>query len=424
MSKNLTRKGLAFGALVALGTSLLAGAPAQAADAIVLATDYTVDTTLATPVTEGLRLNASLAPGSTAANIAQLKYKIETDGTFVAKAVSVSGTGGSTTVNAYTRTTQATAVGVADVFTASNAANDVLTSKYVTPNLPTTTAANTLLLSIDAVNGSTITGNTAGTGYAPVAANATKTVKVTAFIDANLNGTFDSGEVSQTQTVSFVKYSELTASTTITAPTQGDVASTAVVKFTNVNNEALDAAKVGAYFTKGDGTTLSPVAPAPTGATITAGVVTYTTAAAHGLKAGQLVTISGATISGVGSSLGNLNSTVVVASVPSTTSFTASTTGTGIVGGTLLATPTNVYSGVAYSATAGGFKYVTSVQGAFAKNSAVKVQPLFNATAVVTNTDNSVGTAQTAAVTTRSLGSFTGEHVISTTAKNDGSING
>lgn len=81
MSKNLTRKGFAFGALVALASSLFAGSAAMAADSVVFAADST-DKTLATTIDGKLTLNASLAPGSTAANIAQLKYKIVTDGTF------------------------------------------------------------------------------------------------------------------------------------------------------------------------------------------------------------------------------------------------------------------------------------------------------------------------------------------------------
>jgi hypothetical protein len=46
MSKNLTRKGLAFGAIVALGTTLFAGAPAQAAAAITAAPSVGTGTTV------------------------------------------------------------------------------------------------------------------------------------------------------------------------------------------------------------------------------------------------------------------------------------------------------------------------------------------------------------------------------------------
>ena len=329
MSKNLTRKGLAFGALVALGASVFAGAPAYAADSVVLAADYTVDKTLAAPITESLRLNASLAPGSTAANIAQLKYKIVTDGTFVAKAYSYSGIT-TPAVTAYTRTANATAVAVANVFTAGNAANDILTTTYVTPNAPTTLVANTLTLSVDAVDGSTVTGNTAGTGYAPVAANATKSVVVTAFIDANLNGILDSGEASQEQTVKFLKYTEVTTSTTVTAPTQADTTATALVKFTNVNNQALaettaapagngsNAASLGAYFTYGDGTALktadTPISP--TAATNTS-TTEVTVTVANAFTVGDVVTVAG---------LSAFNGSYTVASA-SGTQFTYAVTG-------------------------------------------------------------------------------------------------
>jgi trimeric autotransporter adhesin len=75
MSNKLTRKSLAFGALVALASSAIAGAPAQAAGEVVFAP--TTGTSYNTLVTESFALSASLAPGQVAANISQLKYKID-----------------------------------------------------------------------------------------------------------------------------------------------------------------------------------------------------------------------------------------------------------------------------------------------------------------------------------------------------------
>ena len=90
MSKNLTRKGLAFGALVALASTVIAGTPASAAGEVVFAPS--TGTSYNTFVTETLTLNASLAPGQVAANIAQLKYSVVTDGSFVLKAIANSAT--------------------------------------------------------------------------------------------------------------------------------------------------------------------------------------------------------------------------------------------------------------------------------------------------------------------------------------------
>ena len=89
MSKNLTRKGLALGALVGLVSTAVAGTPAFAADEVTFA--LSSGTVYAAPVNDTLTLNASLVSSVPAANIAQLKFKLVTDGTFTAKAVVTTG---------------------------------------------------------------------------------------------------------------------------------------------------------------------------------------------------------------------------------------------------------------------------------------------------------------------------------------------
>ena len=80
MSKNLTRKGIAFGALVALGASVFAGSPATAASAYIATEAYHGPSTNFTAVASsgyGLILNTtfkSLPDGLDADN---LKYKVE-----------------------------------------------------------------------------------------------------------------------------------------------------------------------------------------------------------------------------------------------------------------------------------------------------------------------------------------------------------
>ena len=375
MSKNLTRKGLAFGALVALGSSVLAGAPAFAADTVVLAPNYSSDTTLATAVTGTFSLNASLAPGSTASNIAQLAYKIVNNGAAQVDYSAVSGGNAADTGN---------------VTSAEG-------SEYVTAATLTATAvtSNTLALSINAATATTTT----------------QTVTVTAFIDANLNGTLEAGEAQQAQTVSFIKHSEITSTSTFTAPLEADTSVTATVKFNNINNQSLVAANVGANFTTGTGTALAAadtaLAIATQTPTLASGVTTIATATnAYGV--GDVVTIAGVTPAGY-------NGTYAVSAV-TTTSISITTAGTGAI--TVAGTVTRVgglKAGVAYSATNGGFKYSVPAT-ALVKNAAVKVQPLLSAAAITAASGNSVGTAQTANVTARVLGSFVGNTVKSTTA--------
>ena len=205
MSKNLTRKGLAFGALVALASTVIAGTPASAAGEVVFAPS--TGTSYNTFVTDTLTLNASLAPGQVAGNIAQLKYSVVTDGSFVLKAVATS----TTATTAYSNTGNVTGVGVAPAYVPT-------TSFVVAPGTPTASTTNTIALSVDSVADAT----TATTGVVASATTATKSAVVTAFIDSNNNSVADAGEFSQARTVKFVKYSEVVPVVTLTTPNLGD----------------------------------------------------------------------------------------------------------------------------------------------------------------------------------------------------------
>jgi hypothetical protein len=380
MSKNLTRKGLAFGALVALATSAFAGTPALAADALVLAGDYTSDATLATAVTETYTLNASLAPGSVAANISQLSYKVTNNG-----AATVVATPYGSAVGALTAGTAVT------ISASTGNAYVPVTGNNITPS---TTVKNDLSLSL---SGAT-------------AATATQTVTVVAFLDSNSNGIVDSGETQATQTVTFVKYSEIASTTTFVAPTADDTTVTATNKFTNINNQSLSSSAVSAYFTKGDGTDLatagSTYAIGAAAFTASAGVVTLTTATMGAASAsGNAVIVSGLVPT-------TLNGTYLLSAAGSTTTIKYNNTtaaGSITTAGTVKFVNSAVLqSAVAYSATNAGFKYTTGTVTALVKGTAVKVQPLLNGQAV--------GTAATSAVTAHVLGAFSGNTVVSTTA--------
>ncbi len=201
MSNNLSRKSLAFGALVALASAALTGAPAQAAGEVVFApsTGTSYNTLLAATYS----LTASLAPGQVAGNITQLKYQIaETAAGDVT--YKVRGDSG---------------------FTASTGTSAVIGGNG------SATAENTLQLKL---------------ASGVVAAAATYSTTVTAFIDSNSNSVLDAGEYSQARTITFKKAADVVPVVTITAPNQGDTTVKATANWGDLNVEQLAAAATAA----------------------------------------------------------------------------------------------------------------------------------------------------------------------------------
>jgi trimeric autotransporter adhesin len=209
MSKNLTRKGLAFGALVALASSVVAGAPAHAAGEVVF--EPTTGTTYNTFTTLDFALSASLAPGQVAGNITQLKYEIA---------------GGTTGAFEYT-----VGAAAAAATTATTSATQVVSAGAVVGT------ANVLNIGLSAAT--------------QLAATATKSVTITAFIDSDNDSTVDAGEFQQARTVTFKKPSEVTATTTFTKPTLGGNTFTATVALSGDINARQAAAAVSVEFFKG-----------------------------------------------------------------------------------------------------------------------------------------------------------------------------
>jgi hypothetical protein len=200
MSKNLTRKGLAFGALVALGSSVVAGAPANAAPtALALASAYGTSTQTIlgqsfSLAVSGAGLGASLTDevelyieGAVASDLNTVKNRKVTD---LDKATS-----GASSV-AFGTPLTATTVSATDK--TANVAG-----------LPTTTGNYTqFLLDLNTTN-----------------VTATRTIKVTAFVDNYIdNGKPDANETVKSSTIeiTFNKGSEVTATTVHKAPTIGD----------------------------------------------------------------------------------------------------------------------------------------------------------------------------------------------------------
>jgi trimeric autotransporter adhesin len=279
MTNIVTRKGLAFGALVALASTAIAGAPASAAGEVLLApsegTGYTVSTT------DTFTLNASLASGQVASNIAQLKYKVVTDGSFIAKATVTSA--GQTAFDVYTNATgianSAANKGATGVGATNYVAANVQTAKVIAPvtgsNFPNPTSLNTIAVSVDSTSNAT----TATTGDAAATTTATKTVAVTAWIDSNNDGVVDSGEFQETRTVTFKKYSEITPTVALVAPNTGDASIAATVAWGDVNVDQVAGEGVNFGYSHGSTPTVVAVASG-TGATYssTTGKWTLTTA--------------------------------------------------------------------------------------------------------------------------------------------------
>ena len=232
MSKNLTRKGLALGAIVALGTSLFAGAPAFAG----------VEST-------GL----TLAPnaGTTYNSIAGSSFDL------------------STVVNSNIETTTVKAAKLSYLITNSAAASVKVGFKTASADVTDyahhavrvgATAATVGASSVDAVETSNsltskaivVTGNGTNVGYnsASVASNhlfvtsssdATENVVVTvqAFIDENSNGLIDDFDLtSPVRTLTFVPAANVTATTTVASASVGSSTITGKVVLGNDINMA------------------------------------------------------------------------------------------------------------------------------------------------------------------------------------------
>jgi hypothetical protein len=294
MSKNLTRKGLALGALVGLASTAIAGTPAFAADEVTFA--LSTGTVYAAPVDDTLTLNAGLAPAVPAANIAQLKYKVVTDGSLIAKVVITSA--GVANAAKYTKTGSTTGVG------ATNFANVLSSVVYAPTTTPTVINPNTIAVSVDSVADAT----TATTGVAPSATTATKSVTVTAFIDSNNNDAVDTGEYQTAQTLSFKKYSDITATYTLTAPSEGATSVAGKATFTNINQAQLTKTVVGVFSVNG-------VARTAVATTVASGVYSAT----------DSYTVASAAVVGFSAQLGAIGSSVALGSTETTATATART---------------------------------------------------------------------------------------------------
>jgi hypothetical protein len=201
MSKNLTRKGLALGAVVALGASVFAGSPAFAANEINVAP--AAGTSLNINNGSVFNLATTFAPGFTPSSYAQLKYTLTTDAN--------------------------SAINYATGLSARTAAQ--ITTAATSVAVSTTSAA--------IAAGSTAATDVAYLGLSAATAAVTSSVVVVAFVDANNDGALTAGEWNTSKTVTFKKAADIVPVVTLTQPSTGDTSLKATVVWGDLNVEQI-----------------------------------------------------------------------------------------------------------------------------------------------------------------------------------------
>jgi hypothetical protein len=235
MSKNLTLKGLALGAIFALGTTVIAGAPAHAAVAdgpSVIKLAASAGTTLTTlagatfsidnTVDQALKSQYGKKPE-------KIAYQISNPS---AASVGVQLTAATHSSNSYIQSTSADAAADLGAYTGSNATTLTSTKKVVTVKAQ--------------LNAQTVDTLDAGTNVLKLVTTTDATdnfsVTVTAFVDENGNGQIDAATdyASAPITVNFITPASASVTTSITSAVIGGSAiEGSVVIGGGVNNESL-----------------------------------------------------------------------------------------------------------------------------------------------------------------------------------------
>jgi hypothetical protein len=219
MSKNLTRKGLALGAVIALGTSLFAGAPAFATGGTIsLASSHGTGTK--TILGSTFQLSSTFV-GATAAPGAALKYFV-------------------------------TGVAAGDLINVQSGMNTDLTTAFSTSTSATATTTPTGV-TLDPLDISAL-GNYGHLrfGLDTTKVTATTTVSVTAFYDNVVaDGKITAGEIaSSAVSVTFVKPSEVAAVATMSAPIVGTTTASPKITLGDINLQQVTAGVVRAVVTR------------------------------------------------------------------------------------------------------------------------------------------------------------------------------
>jgi adhesin/invasin len=212
MSTIVTRKSLAFGAIVALATTAFAGTPASAAGEINVVPSG--GTSFNTLVTDSFVVETSFAPGVLNANT-QLKYQIKT-----AKAQTVLAK--ASTVDAADARTSAGSL----VLATGDASDAAAFTGYVSGVATLATQRNYLSVKLSGVT------------YTSDSVDAV----VTAFVDSNNDGKLTAGEWSTAKTIGFKKYADVTSTLVLTEPKTGDNTITGTVTLAGLNQAQIQKA--------------------------------------------------------------------------------------------------------------------------------------------------------------------------------------
>jgi hypothetical protein len=199
----VTRKSLAFGAIVALATTAFAGTPASAAGEINVVPS--AGTSYSTLITDTFVVETSFAPGVVNGN-SQLKYQIKT-----AKAASFQTDAANTAATVSLNAAVAGATGDASDATAF--------VQYVSGTATLATERNFLGLKLSGIT------------YTSDSVDAV----VTAFVDSNNDGKLSTGEWATAKTVSFKKYADVTAVIALDDVKVGDKTAKGRVTLTGLN---------------------------------------------------------------------------------------------------------------------------------------------------------------------------------------------
>jgi hypothetical protein len=249
MSKNLTRKGIAFGALVALATSTFAGAPATAAVSDSIVTGLSLGTSYNSVVgyDNELTLATTLAP-SNSSNAATLHYRISNPSG--AKLQISAGQSGSVV--------RATAAG-SDV----NLWDTEASPAIIATDADTATAATGLQISATSFNVVPVSGATSQVGSSSVDnhlsisvadGDANVAVTVYAWLDSSSNASniqADTELYGNSVTLNFYDQANVTAVSEVVAPVTG----AASVEATFTTTPELNGQQLGADFIDGSWTT-------------------------------------------------------------------------------------------------------------------------------------------------------------------------
>ena len=213
MTKILSRKGVAFGAMLALGSTLIAGSPALAADELALTP--TTGAEYLIPMGMDFSMRTNYVPGKTPTDATRIKFKITTNGS---QRLDIGA--GSSTADA----SNELAIGAALADEDAVAANGDDNADAILIGATSAVVLGGASVSYLALN-------------SPTASTETLNATVQSWEDVNDNNNIDSGEyVSPARIMTNLKHTDITWTPTLVQPVRTDIADTSEVRITsNIN---------------------------------------------------------------------------------------------------------------------------------------------------------------------------------------------